>query len=132
MSNASSQSTREIIERFYSCAENGQIKAALALLDNEFEMEQPPYLPYGGRHRGASGLMTVFRGVAGWMAPASARLEFLLVEGGRAVASACSTVAATGAEVIATESWTVRDGKIRHCRVSFFDPEPILAALSSG
>jgi ketosteroid isomerase-like protein len=107
MSTECTLATRRVIERFYSAATGGDLKAALALLDEDFEMEQPPYLPYGGCHHGASGLVTVFRGVARWMAPMSSEMEFLIVEGDRAVATARSTVAAIGVNVIANQSWRV-------------------------
>ncbi|MCZ4519463.1 nuclear transport factor 2 family protein [Rhodococcus ruber] len=131
MQESQTDQTRKVINTFYTAIDNGEVREALGLLSDDFEVTQPPYLPYGGTHRGVPGLKAVFRAVGGWMIPASAEVQFVVVDGDTAVSTAHSRVIGTNAEVVAIEIWRVRDGELTECRVSFHDPRPILAALSS-
>lgn len=123
--------TRATVSRFYEAVSRGDMRTVFSLLHEDFTIEAPGYLPYGGVHRGADGLKVIFRGAAGWVNPASAATESLTAEDDRAVAVANSAVATSGEPVTAVELWTVADGRLRSCRVVFLDPRPILAALGT-
>jgi ketosteroid isomerase-like protein len=118
-------STRATIEAFYAAGAALDMAAFFGLLDEDVVVLEPDCLPYGGTYRGVAQVAELMERLAQHLDPSTVKLHELLVDGQKAVATITIGARRDGAELMASEHYQVRDGKIVELRIFFFDPSPI-------
>jgi ketosteroid isomerase-like protein len=121
------QTTKAVVERFYAAMGSWDEDDLRAILHDDAELHQPPTLPYGGIYHGAEEMLPLWKDIALHLAdPTSFVMERVLVDGDRVTVVASSKGATTGKPMVATEEYTVRDGKVARIRMFWFDTTPVV------
>jgi len=115
------------IRSMYQAAIDGDQEKFFGYVADDFVLEEPPYLSYGGTYRGREGFAELF--VAATAVIDLSTLEIVYVLGDDERACAAITCAVVGTDVRASilEEWIVRDGSVRWGRVYWFDPSVVPA-----
>ena len=118
---ADADQNKQIVRGAYEGMAAGDAKAFLGVLDPAIELHEPPFLPYGGTHRGIEGVIGFFKQAAAVVAPGKLVVQDLVADGDTVVATLTLGLR-NGGEAQITEIWTLRDGKAVELRVFWFDP----------
>ena len=121
---------KQIVRGAYEGMATGDAQAFLGVLDPEVEVHEPPFLPYGGTHRGIEGVIAFLKQAAPLMRPGGLVVEDLIADGDTVVATLTLGLR-NGADAQITEVWTLRDGKAVDLRVFWFDPAVAQAAAAA-
>ena len=116
------RSAREVVLAIYDTIAARDAVAFVELVTPDFEVVQPPWLPYGGTHNGLAAVGEMFRQVAKLFDVSAIQVRSLTAEGERVWAHLVVPTRATGDSALVAEEWTVVDGRARSVRVWFFDP----------
>ncbi|HEX6391790.1 MAG TPA: nuclear transport factor 2 family protein [Solirubrobacteraceae bacterium] len=119
---SNTEANKQIVRGAYEGMAAGDAKAFLGVLDPAIEIHEPPFLPYGGTHRGVDGVIGFFQAAAAVVAPGKLAVEDLVADGDTVVATLTIGLR-NGADAQVAEIWTLRDGKAVDVRVFWFDPE---------
>ena len=115
----------ELVRGIYEASFAREITPLLEAMDQDFEEQVPPVLPWGGIHRGQE----VFRTKV--MPQVAAAIDFntmslvSLSADGDHVAALLTAKSSGGEEIWIAEHWTLRDGKVLASRVFYFDTRPL-------
>ncbi|WP_405497551.1 nuclear transport factor 2 family protein [Nocardia sp. NBC_00511] len=127
------ESVIDVVQRVYAALAAGDVQALAELTDPDVEIFQSELLPYGGYHRGLSGLQTFLEGVRTAL-DSQIEVGQLFVAGDRVVQIGRShgTARATGVafDVPEVQVWKVYDGRILGLTV-YLDDSALLAALTA-
>lgn len=118
---ADAEQNKQIVRGAYEGMANGDAQAFLGVLDAEIAIHEPPFLPYGGTHRGIDGVISFFKQAAAVVAPGKLAVEDLVADGDTVVATLTLGLR-NGADAEVVEVWQLRDGKAVDVRVLWFDP----------
>lgn len=123
---------QKLVRRFYKAAAAGDIRAAAALLDENFRTESGGILPWGGIHEGRA---AVIANVLGPLATAidlgSVSIQSIYGEGDRVFATVTAATAG-GEKVVIGEDWTVKGDRLGAVRVFWVDPTPLVSPRPAG
>jgi ketosteroid isomerase-like protein len=119
------RSARDVVLAIYEAIAARDMAAFADLVDPDYQVVQPPWLPYGGTHSGLEAVGEMFRQVVRLFDVSRIELRSLTAEGERAWAHFVVPTRATGEEVLVAEEWSVVDGRARSVRVWFYDPAPL-------
>jgi ketosteroid isomerase-like protein len=111
-----------IVRAMYQSAIDGDMATFLGYVEDDFELEEPPFLPYGGVYRGRAGMQALFAKATEILDFPTLEIEYVFGEGERACAVISCELITTGHRRTILEEWIVRDGKVRWGRVYWFDP----------
>jgi ketosteroid isomerase-like protein len=111
-----------IVRGMYQSAIDGDIATFLGYVEEDFELEEPPFLPYGGTYRGPTGMQSLFAKATEILDFPTLEIEYVFGEGERACAVISCELTTTGQRRTILEEWIVREGKVRWGRVYWFDP----------
>jgi ketosteroid isomerase-like protein len=127
MSAATSEKNKKVIQAFYDAAANGDSVGYLDTLHEDFQIQIPPNLPWGGVHHGPEEFQNnVVPMLSAALDLSSLKVAKLFGEGPEVYAELQAVTADTGEQVIIAENWTVLDGKAWRMRLYYFDPRPVL------
>jgi ketosteroid isomerase-like protein len=118
---ADADQNKQIVRGAYEGMAAGDAQAFLGVLDPAIEIHEPPFLPYGGTHRGVDGVIGFLQQAAPLMRPGGLVIEDLVADGDTVVAT-LSLGLRNGSDAIVSETWRLRDGKAIELRVFWFDP----------
>jgi ketosteroid isomerase-like protein len=122
----SAEQSKKVVQDFYAAAGGGDPRALAPYVHEDFEIEEPALMPYGGVYRGLEGLQSVLGEVAGVLDFSRLQVESMIAEDEHVVVTLQVGVHGSDALVRNAEHWTVRDGKVWRGRVFTFDPTPVL------
>lgn len=125
------EQAKQIVQSFYAAAAGDDPDALALCVHRDFEIEEPAQLPYGGVHRGLSGLVGVLGLVAEVLDFSRLRVESMIADGEHVVVMLRVGVRDSAQEVLNAEHWTIRDGKVWRGRIFTFDPSPVLDVLAA-
>jgi len=123
---ADAEANKQIVRSAYEGMASGDAKAFLGALDPEVEIHEPPFLPYGGTHRGQGEVIAFLKQAAGLAAPGKLVVHDLVADGDTVVALLTLGLR-NGADAQVSETWRMRDGRAVELRVFWFDPEAAAA-----
>ncbi|HYF24508.1 MAG TPA: nuclear transport factor 2 family protein [Baekduia sp.] len=123
--------SKQLVQEFYASAASGDGAALAACVHDDFELEEPTCLPYGGTYQGLNGLQAALARVAAVLDFDKLEVESMVADGEQVVVTLRVGVQGSDALVRNAEHWTVRDGKVWRGRVFTFDPSPVLAAAGA-
>ena len=117
--------TRRVVEALYACGNSGDMASALALVDPNVVLREPPFLPFRGTYSGTDGFIKGFTKVveSGVNLP-QLRVRRLIVEGERAF-GVLHVPVTSGGEVVFAEEFVVRSGKVVEITLYYHDPASI-------
>lgn len=120
----SAQANKQAVEAAYAAAASGDAAGFLGALAEDITVHEPPFLPFGGTHRGVEEVVAMMRAAAATVAPEELTVESLVAEDD--LVSANLTIGLrNGREVLVNETWRMRDGKAAELRVFWFDPSAV-------
>jgi ketosteroid isomerase-like protein len=114
--------TKEIITRMYAAAAAGEMAVLRGLFAEDFVIEEPPWLPYGGTYHGFEAFVGVFAEGMKVIDLPQLELRSLTVEDDKAFGVVEVPLVNGHGSASIIEEWTVRDGLVAHGRVFWFDP----------
>jgi ketosteroid isomerase-like protein len=130
VANGDSETTKQVLERFYAAVMGWDEAALLELVDENAELHQPPTLPYGKIYRGRDEMMEVWKDVILPLAETgTAHVDNMIVQGEYAAVVAGGKM--RGKDTLACEEYHVRDGRIVRIRMFWFDPTPVAEAANA-
>lgn len=130
MANGDSETTKQVLERFYTAVLGWDEAALVELVDENAELHQPPVLPYGKVYRGRDEMMKVWKNVILRLAePSTAFVDNMIVQGEYAAVIAGGKM--QGKDTLACEEYHVRDGRIVRIRMFWYDPTPVAEAANA-
>jgi ketosteroid isomerase-like protein len=127
--NPSAHSARIVAAVYRAIAVNDP-EAFERLVHPEIEIQQPPWLPYGGTHRGLAGVSEMFRQVLKLIDVSRLEVRSLTAEGDTVWATFVVHARDDGSPLLLAEEWQLEDDRCRRLRVWHFDPRPVLRQLS--
>lgn len=129
MATGDSQTTKQVLERFYAAILSWDEAALDELVDENAELHQPPTLPYGKIYRGRSEMKDVWKNIILPLAESgSAFVDNMIIEGEYAAVIAGGKM--SGKDTLACEEYHVRDGRIVRIRMFWYDPTPVAEAAN--
>lgn len=130
---ARTTSAADTIRDMYEAAINGDLEKFFGHIADDFVLEEPPYLAYGGTYKGREGFAEVFAAATAVVDLSSLEIDYVVGDEERACAGITCAVVGTKVRASIVEEWIVRDGSVRWGRVLWFDPGVIPAPqLSQG
>lgn len=123
--------TREIVEAMYEALSVGDWKGFTGMLGDEVVLSEPPFLPYGGIYRGASGLKRIAPQIGAALDMATLRIQRVVVEGDHAFAVLSVEVVTSGERLVVAEEVTVQDNKVTEWTVYVHDAATLLSRTPS-
>ncbi|HTG39194.1 nuclear transport factor 2 family protein [Sphingomonas sp.] len=117
--------------RFYEAAASGDAVALAATVHEDFRVEAPPMLPWGGVTEGRDAVIAkILPQLAAALRLETLKMASIYGDGGQVfVTITADTI--LGEPVVLGEDWTLRDGKPSALRVYWLDPRPAIRALAS-
>jgi SnoaL-like domain len=100
------------------------------LVHPEIEVEQPPWLPYGGTHRGLDAVGEMFLEVLKLIDVSRLEVCSLTAEGDTVWATFVVHSRDHGAPLLLAEEWGLEGERCYRLRVWHFDPRPVLRQVS--
>jgi ketosteroid isomerase-like protein len=130
VTNGDSETTKQVLERFYTAVLGWDEAALTELVDENAELHQPPTLPYGKVYRGREEMMEIWKNVILRLGePNTAFVDNMIVQGEYAAVIAGGKM--RGKDALACEEYHVRDGRIVRIRMFWFDPTPVAEAANA-
>jgi hypothetical protein len=117
------EETRRVVLAIHQAAAGREVEEERSLVSPDFVIDEPPYLPYGGRFHGREGFLQVASQAAEFVDFSSLALESLTVEDNLAFV-VLKVRLWSGEEIVATEQWRVENGLAVYARISWFDATP--------
>jgi ketosteroid isomerase-like protein len=127
--NRSAHNARIVAAVYRAIAANDP-EAFERLVHPEIEVEQPPWLPYGGTHRGLAGVGEMFRKVLKLIDVSRLEVQSLTAEGDIVWATFVIHARDDGSPLLLAEEWQLEGDRCRRLRVWHFDPRPVLRQLN--
>ncbi|MHB8690515.1 MAG: nuclear transport factor 2 family protein [Solirubrobacteraceae bacterium] len=115
-------SSATIVRDMYQSAIDGDFEKFLSYVEDDFELEEPPFLPYGGTYNGRDGFQALFAKATELLDFPTLAIDYVFGEGERACAVISCNLKTSGERRTILEEWIVRDGKVRWGRVYWFNP----------
>ncbi|WP_157220946.1 nuclear transport factor 2 family protein [Flavisphingomonas formosensis] len=129
MTNSSASSVennKAVVLEFYRAASSGDIDTVAAIMREDFRVEGPAFLPWGGVHEGLDAVMNnLVIPLTGAIDIRSVIISSIYGEGDR-VFVILEMVTHDGKTVTAGEDWRVEEGRLAAARVFWFDPTPFM------
>jgi ketosteroid isomerase-like protein len=113
---------REQVAGAYDALAAGDVKAFLAVLDDEIVLREPACLPYGGVARGITEVMALFGRAVPYLDSARLHVEELIEQDERVVAILRIPLRGGDAEARIVELWRLRDGRAVELEAFWSDP----------
>ena len=117
---------RAAAEAMYGAARAGDPATFFSYIDPEIVVEEPPFLPYGGRYDGIEGLQQLFGVLATTFDLTSLDFERITADGDYVCAIGRVGLADASGTVAFIERCQMRDGKATHLRIYIHDPSTLL------
>ncbi|AME26924.1 hypothetical protein [Burkholderia sp. PAMC 26561] len=114
-----------IVKAFYQGAAEGRIIDFEKLLDDDFRLFVPDYLPWGGQYDKA-GYVSILPKVAAILDFTRLSYESLTVQGEHVVALIRIAVQGTDESILISEHWDCAQGKATRLLVAYYDPKVLL------
>ena len=121
------EDNKTIVRGAYEAMAGGDARGFLGVLAADVEIHEPPFLPYGGVHRGQGEVIAFLQKAAPLVAPGKLAVEQLIADGDTVVA-VLTLGLSNGTDAVVTEIWRMADGKAVELRVFWFDPALAAAA----
>ena len=128
---------RGVVEQVLDAAAQGDLGRFAELLEahcaRDLVVHEAGSLPYGGTHYGVSGFMTLLAEISGYIDATSMVVEAIAGDGDNVVLRARSKWIAppydeAPLEIVVSEWWTFRDGKVVEVMPFYFDTAALLDA----
>jgi uncharacterized protein len=118
---ATTDTTRQIIERMYAAAAAGDMATLAEVMAPDVVIQEPPFLPYGGRYDGLAEFGGVFAEALKVIDLARLELRSLTVEDGNAFGLVSVPLVSGDGEAKIIEHWTVVDGRVTSGTIYWHD-----------
>jgi ketosteroid isomerase-like protein len=128
---AHTTSAADTIREMYEAAINGDLEKFFGYIADDFVLEEPPYLAYGGTYSGREGFAELVTAATAVIDLSSLAIDYVFGDEERACARITCAVVGTKVRTPIVEEWIVRDGSVRWGRVFWFDPGVIPAPQPS-
>jgi len=116
--------TRNLVTRMYTAAAAGDLATLQQILDPDFSVEEPNFLPYGGTYKGLQEFAALFGEVAKVIDLSKLELDGLTVEGDIAYGRVRAPLVDGSGTASILEEWRLRDGRVAEARVFWLrDPK---------
>ena len=112
----------QVVRDMYQAAIDGRMAECLSYIDDEFRLEEPPFLPYGGTYEGPAGFQALFAKATELLDFPTLEIGYVFGERERACAVISCNLKTTGERRTILEEWIVRDGRLLWGRVYWFNP----------
>ena len=120
-------SIRDTVNTMYAAVRDGNLEALVPHFHDDFQLHEPPYLPYGGTYTGAEGLIGVLPEIAQVFDFARLTLRSLVIEDNDAVAFVDIPRVGHDETHELIEHWTFRDGRAASVRIYVWDPRSVIS-----
>jgi ketosteroid isomerase-like protein len=114
---ATTDATRELVTRMYAAAAAGDMAVLQEVLSPDLTVEEPSFLPYGGRHQGLAEFAALFAKASEVIDLGALELDGLTVEGDVAYGRVSVPLVDGSGQAAILEEWRVRDGRVVAARV---------------
>jgi hypothetical protein len=118
---AATETTTEVSRRIgievYEAGSRGDLPGLLSLMADDLVVEEPGFLPYGGKYHGPQGLAELVGKIGAYLDLSSVRLDYLVADGARVIGIMRVKQVGTGEDVLLAEEYTIRDGKVSRLRI---------------
>lgn len=119
-------STRAAATAMYGAVAGGDLEAFMSFISPSIVVEEPPFLPYGGRYTGIDGLQRLFGVFAQRFDLSGLEIEQILVDGDHASAYCRVPTAGRTSTVVFVERAKFENGKAVNLRVYLHDAGNLL------
>jgi ketosteroid isomerase-like protein len=117
-------SNQELIERMYAAAAEADMPTLRGILAEDFVVEEAPFLPYGGSYQGFDGFVDCFTKVAQVIDLSRLQLVGVTADDTYAYCRVRVPLVQSEGEATIIEEWEIREGRVVHARVFWFDLPP--------
>lgn len=123
---SSTEESRSVVEKMYAAGEAGDVDGMLACLSEDVVVHEPPFLPYGGDHRGRDGFVELFTTIDSYLDMTRVVVDRLVADGPWVVAVMRIPDRRTGQEVLLCDELHVSGGIIDELRIYFHDAQSLV------
>ncbi len=121
---------KAVVDEYFKAGVQGHLTSFAAHLHPDFTVAAPNYLPWGGRHVGASFFRDhVLPNVTDVFDFARFSYDNVVAEDDHVVAVFNIGVTGTDAIIKIVDHWTLRDGKATSLWAAYFEPQAVLQKL---
>ena len=118
--------TRAAATAMYGAVARGDLETFMSFISPSIVVEEPPFLPYGGRHTGIDGLQRLFGEFAQRFDLSGLEIDRVLVDGDHACAFSRVPTADRTSTVVFVERAIFENGKAINLRVYLHDTGNLL------
>jgi hypothetical protein len=117
------RTSAQVVRDMYRAAIDGRMDEFLGYVGEEFRLEEPRFLPYGGTYEGRNGFQELFTRATQLLDFPTLEIEYVFGEAERACAVISCNLKTTGERRTILEEWIVRDEQVHWGRVYWFNPD---------
>ncbi|HEY1974827.1 MAG TPA: nuclear transport factor 2 family protein [Pseudonocardia sp.] len=121
------EQNRAIVEKMYAAGTSGDVAGLMSYLDENVEIYEPEYLPYGGVYRGMPDFLELLGKIGEYMDVTRLTVHYLVADGDRVIAVLGAPDVKTGQFNHFAEQSTLRDGKVVEMRLFYYDPQAMIS-----
>jgi uncharacterized protein len=128
MSDTQTEASRQKVLAMYTAAGKGDFTGALACMDDNIAVLEPPYLPYGDTYRGKADFQKLLGRINEYADLSAMKMESVVAEGDSVFVCLQIGDRKTGKPLQLVERSIVRDGKIVEMKIFYFDAGSMIDA----
>lgn len=122
---------RKVVLDMYAAGIRGDLAGMLSHMhEQEFVLNEPAFLPYGGVYRGVEAMAAAFAKIAEYLDVASIEIDHVVAEDDYVFVVMRARDRRSGEMVLLAEENRMRDGKIAEMRIFFHEARSLVAAGS--
>ena len=115
------EQNRAIVQSMYDAGIRGDFEGLMSHLADDVVVDEPLYLPYGKVYNGKAEFVGLFESIGQFLDVSQITLHYLIADGDRVAACLGIPDATTGKLVHLLEQSTVKDGKVVHMQLFYYD-----------
>src|SRR5262245_49756711 len=105
------QASIEVVQRLYDAAVGGDMDTVLDSLTEDFVLEEPQFLPYGGVYEGRQGFAELIQKALTQLDVQKMSIDRFVADGEWVIGIIRMPLVGSGEEILLAEESKVRDGK---------------------
>lgn len=120
--------SKDIVLKMYAAAGSGDVAGAIACMDDNVTVIEPPYLPYGGTYQGKQEFLRLFGLIGEYGDLSTVKMHYAVAEGDLVFVALQFIDRKTGKPMQLVEQSTVKNGKIVEMKIFYFDAGSMIEA----
>jgi hypothetical protein len=122
-----SEANKRIVEGMYAAGARGDFQGVMACMDENVEVIEPPYLPYGGTYKGIAAFQKLLGIISEYADLTKIKVAYSVAENDRVIGILQILDRKTGKNLQLAEQSTLRNGKVVEMKIFYFDAGSLLA-----